>query len=106
MPQFAVYQNKKLWNSASFPLLVEVQSEMFEDLDTCLVVPLSNLVLFREFPLSYLTPEIILDGEFYLLMTPQLAAVARADLGPHVDSVAAQERVISDALDFLIRGYC
>jgi toxin CcdB len=86
--------------------VVDVQPEVFQDLDTCLVIPLSKAITLREFPLTFLTPEVVVDGESYLLVTPQLACVARAALGPHVDSVAPQERMISSALDFLIRGYC
>ena len=105
MPQFGVYQNKNLRNRALFPLLVDVQPELFHDLQTRLVIPLSNAFALKEFPLAYLTPEVILDGERYLLMTPQLAGVARADLGPLVNSVAGQERAVSRAIDFLLRGF-
>jgi toxin CcdB len=97
-----VYQNKNLRNRALFPLLVDVQPEMFSDLETRLVIPLSNAFALKDFPLAYLMPELVLDGERYLLMTPQLAGVARADLGPHVGSMAAQRRVISGAIEFLL----
>jgi toxin CcdB len=106
VPQFAVYENKKLWNSTLFPFVVDVQPDMFQELDTCLVIPLSNAIALKRFPLLFMTPEVVLDDAGYLLVTPQLAGVARADLGPYVGSIAAQERTILSALDFLIRGYC
>ena len=51
-----------------------------------------------------LTPSIDIDGEQYLLMTPQLAAIARSELGVAVGSVADQRSVIISALDLLITG--
>ncbi|HKD55389.1 MAG TPA: CcdB family protein [Steroidobacteraceae bacterium] len=105
MPQFAVYRNKNLRNRALFPLLLDVQPDLFQDLETRLVIPLSNAFALKDFPLAYLTPEVVLDGERYLLMTPQLAGVARADLGPHMGSICGYERAISRAIDFLLRGF-
>lgn len=105
MPQFAVYQNKNLRNRALFPLLLDVQPELFQDLHTRLVVPISSAFAMKGFPLAYLTPEVMLDGERYLLMTPQLAGVARADLGPHVGSMATQERMVQKAIEFLLWGF-
>lgn len=105
MTQFAVYRNKNLRNRALFPLLVDVQPELFKDLQTRLVVPLSNCFALRDFPLAYLTPVIIFEEERYLLMTPQLAGVAQADLGPLMGSIAGYEAAISRAVDFLLRGF-
>jgi toxin CcdB len=44
----------------------------------------------KENPIARLTPSIAVDGENYLLMTPQLAGVARSELGPVAGSVADQ----------------
>jgi hypothetical protein len=38
-------------------------------------------------------------------LTPQLAAIVRGDLGPQAGSLADQQRVISAAIDFLLRGF-
>jgi len=105
MQQFAVYRNKNLRNRALFPLLLDVQPELFQDLETRLVIPLSSAFALKDFPLAYLTPQVVVDGERYLLMTPQMAGVARVDLGPHVCSMAGYERAISRAIEFLLRGF-
>lgn len=105
MTQFAVYRNKNVRNRALFPLLVDVQPELFQDLETRLVVPLSNFFALRDFPLAYLTPSVTFDEERYLLLTPQLAGVAEADLGPLMGSVAGYGPAISRAMDFLLRGF-
>jgi toxin CcdB len=105
MSQFAVYRNKNLRNRALFPFLVDVQPEVFQDLQTRLVIPLTQILALKDYPLAYLTPHVTLDGEPYRLMTPQLAGVARDDLGPHFESLARQEPGISSALEFLIWGF-
>ncbi|TLY73906.1 MAG: plasmid maintenance protein CcdB [Gammaproteobacteria bacterium] len=52
-----------------------------------------------------LTPLIEFDGEAYVLMTPQLAGVARKDLGVLAGSVAEQRQSIVAPIDFLIAGF-
>ena len=44
-------------------------------------------------------------GDIYVLMTPQLAGVARTDLGAPAGSLAEQRQAILAALDFLIVGF-
>lgn len=105
MSQYAVYRNQNLMSRRVYPLLVDVQAELFEGLQTCVVVPLTQAATVSEFPLAYLTPVLVFEGETYVLMTPQVAGVARADLGPHAGSLADQERPISSALEFLFRGF-
>jgi toxin CcdB len=105
MPQFAVYRNNDARTWDVFPWLVDVQADLFQDLDTRVVIPLTAAAELIEFPLAYLTPTLMFDGQNYVLMTPQLAGVTRADLGPHAGSVADQQRTIETALDFLLRGF-
>ncbi len=105
MAQYAIYRNRKSRSSAAYPLLLDVQADLFEDLETRVVVPLCGAPALREFPLAYLTPTVTFDGKAYALMTPQLAGIARADLGPHMGNVVEQGRAITAALDFLLRGF-
>jgi toxin CcdB len=105
VPQFAVYRNKNLHSCAVFPWLIDVQSELFDDLQSRVVIPLSHAPQLVNFPLAYLTPKVVFEGETYALMTPQLAGVARGNLGPHVGSLAPQAAAISRAIEFLLRGF-
>jgi toxin CcdB len=105
MPQFAVYLNKNLRGRSLFPMLVDVQSELLQDLETRVVVPLVKRAAFTDFPLGLLMPTVELEGESYVLMTPQIAGVSLEDLGPHSGSVAVHSRPISTALDILFRGF-
>jgi toxin CcdB len=105
MPQFTVYRNKSARSKALFPLLVDVQSDLLEDLQTRVVIPLSKAASLTKNPVSHLTPVLKFEGETYLLMTPELAAVAQSDLGPATGSLAGQRDVILAALDFLLTGF-
>ena len=105
MTRFAVYQNRNLRSSVSFPLLVDVQSELLQDLETRVVIPLARAPSFTDFPLRYVMPTVELDGKKYLLMTPQLTGLSRVTLGPLRGSLEAHARDISIATDILLRGF-
>jgi len=105
VPQFAVYRNENARTKSAFPFLVDVQPDLFEDLQTRVVIPLTKAIALTKFPLTYLTPTLTFAGETYMLMTPQLAGIARVELGAHVGSVAEQWPAILAALDFLMRGF-
>ena len=105
MPQFAVYLNKNLRSRSVFPLLVDVQGELLRDLETRVVIPLIKSAAFTSFPLGLVMPAVEIEGESYVLVTPQLAGVSQWDLGPHTGSVAAHSHAIFTAMDILLRGF-
>ena len=105
MPQFAVYLNKNLRSRSVFPLLVDVQAELLDDLETRVVIPLVKSASFTGFPLGLLMPTVEVEDQSYLLVTPQLAGVSKWDLGPHTGSVAAHSRAIFTAMEILLRGF-
>jgi toxin CcdB len=103
--QFTVYRNKSPRTKSAFPFLVDVQSDLLEQLQTRVVIPLTKVAGLAKKPVSHLTPTLTFDGEAYVLMTPQLAGVARTDLGAPTGSVAEQRDAIVAALDFLLTGF-
>ena len=105
MPQFAVYLNKNLRSRSVFPLLVDVQGELLRDLETRVVIALVKSAAFTSYPLGHVMPTVEVDGESYVLVTPQLAGVSQWDLGPHTGSVAAHSHAIFTAMDILLRGF-
>jgi toxin CcdB len=105
MTQFSVYRNKNAHTKATFPFLVDVQSDLLEDLQTRVVIPLSKTTALTKKPVSQLTPILQFEGEAYVLLTPQLAGVARRDLGPATGSLAERRDIILAALDFLLTGF-
>jgi len=105
MTQFTVYRNKNPRTKTAFPLLVDVQSDLLEDLQTRAVIPLTKAAVLTRKPLTHVMPALPFDGEDYVLMTPQLAGIARSDLGALAGSLADQRQVILAAMDFLLTGF-
>jgi len=103
--QFTVYRNKSQRTRSTFPLLLDVQSDLLDQLHTRVVIPLTKTSALAKKPLSNLTPALKFDGETYVLVTPQLAGIARSDLGAPAGSVAGQRQAILAALDFLLVGF-
>lgn len=105
MAQFAVYRNKSARTKATFPFLVDVQSDLLEDLHTRVVIPLSKAAELTRKPVARLMPILPFDGESYVLVTPELAGMAREDLGPAVGTLAERCDTILAAMDFLLTGF-
>ena len=105
MAQFSVYRNKNPRTKATFPLLVDVQSDLLEPLITRVVIPLTKLPALARRPVSHLTPEVSFGGDEYVLMTPQLAGINRVDLGPLAGSLAEERQAILSAVHFLLTGF-
>jgi len=104
MAQFTVYKNKNPRSKTTYPLLVDVQADLLDELQTRLVIPLTRAPALTKKPIAGLTPPIDIDGERYLLMTPQLAGIARSELGVTVGNITDQRSAIVSALDLLITG--
>jgi toxin CcdB len=105
MAQFTVYRNKNPRTRTAFPFLVDVQSDLLEDLQTRVVIPLSKAAALTRKPVSHLMPMVDFEDGTYVLLTPELAGIARSDLGAAAGSLAQRRDVILAALDFLITGF-
>jgi toxin CcdB len=104
MAQFTVYKNKNARTKSVFPLLIDVQTGLLEDLHSRVVVPLTKLPAALQKPLSRLTPIIKVDGVSHLLVTYQLAAIAQSALGSPVADASEHRDAIISALDLLLTG--
>lgn len=105
MAQFTVYRNKNARSKGTFPFLVDVQSDLLEDLQTRVVIPLTRATALAKNPVDRLMPILKLEDEAYVLMTPQLAGITRKDLGAASGTLADQRDVILGAMDFLLTGF-
>nr|WP_312230753.1 CcdB family protein [Pseudomonas sp.] len=104
MAQFAVHKNINPATRAAVPLLLDVQSNLLADLATRVVVPLYPASTLQGKMLKTLTPRFEIEGQPYVMMTPQMAGIANKQLGPMVADLAAQRDEIIAALDLLITG--
>lgn len=105
MAQFDIHKNKNPRTRTTFPFLIDVQSDLLEPLGTRVVVPLTKAAGLAKKPVSHLTPTVRFEEETYVLITPQLAGIARAELGPCVGSLVQEREKIMGALNFLLSGF-
>ena len=105
MSQFMVYRNKSTRTKSIFPFLVDVQSDLLEQLQTRVVVPLTKAPALLKKPISHLTPTLKFEGETFVLMVPQLVGMPRAELGTTAGALANERHVILAAIDFLLTGF-
>lgn len=105
MARFEVYRNVGP-NAATTPYLLEVQCNLLDELESCVVIPMRRLDHFASARLpTLLTPVFEVEGQSCLLETPKLAAVPRRLLKDRVASLASAQNQITGALAFLFQGY-
>lgn len=105
MARFDVYLNTGK-HAQTTPYLLDVQSDLLDDLDSRVVIPLRRLGDFPQVKLpKRLTPVVVIKEEQYILETPKMGAVPRSILKSPVSTLASEAAVITAALDFLFQGY-
>jgi toxin CcdB len=105
MPQFTVHRNRNAATKARYPLLLDVQTDLLENLGTRVVIPLTPAsVATKRTAMQTLTPLCTVEGRPYVLITPQLAGIAARELGPPVADLSGERARILAALDLLITG--
>ena len=104
MPQFDVYRNKNPATRSAYPLLVDVQADLLDDLQTRVVIPLTHAEELLRRPLTTLTPIVTIEGEKYLVVTPEIAGIGKSHLGACVGAIPQERDKIVAALDLLITG--
>lgn len=105
MAQFTVYRNKNPKSKAEIPYLLDVQSDLLNELGTRVVIPLFQRKLLSIQPLTRLTPELQIDGKKFILMTPQLAGIPVKELGEQICELTRNRAEIITAIDMLITGF-
>lgn len=105
MPQFTAYQNKNAQTKKRIPFLLDVQTVLLDELQTRVVVPLTSVEKSTAKPISRLTPLLKIDGENYLMLTPQLAGINKKEIGKAVADLSNSRTEIVAALDFLVTGF-
>lgn len=104
MAQFVVHRNKNTSSKSAVPYLLDIQSELIDELDTRVVIPLYPATAMKGKPIGTLTPVFQIAGKPYVMMTPQLAGISRKQLGAEVADLTHARHKIIAALDLLISG--
>jgi len=104
MAQFSLYRNRNPRSKSAYPLLLDVQSPLLDELGTRVVIPLCPAAALHGKPISRLCPTIVFSRKKYVLLTQQMAGIACAALGEPCASLEQQRSEIIAAIDFLITG--
>lgn len=104
MAQFVVYRNKNPQTRSTVPFLLDVQNDLLDDLETRVVVPLYPLSMMKGRTLRTLTPALEIEGERFVMLTPQIAGIPKSELGAPVARVEQHRFEIISAVDFLLTG--
>ncbi len=104
MAQFNAYENRNPASRHRYPYLLDIQSDLLEELRTTVVVPLCPVTQAESVRMTYLNPVIEIDGEHYIAMTQELAGIERKRLGESVHDLGIYRDRIMAAVDFLITG--
>ncbi len=103
MAQLSVYQNTNPATKKAFPFLVDIQSNLLDDLRTTVVIPLAPFSSTDK-PISRLCPVVEIDTKKFVVMTQQLAGIERKILGKRVADLSEYRSDFIAALDFVISG--
>ena len=103
MAQFDVYENPNHASLKSIPYLLDVQTDLLDNLATRVVVPLVASAAMPK-PGRQLNPVFIIGDKTFLMSTAEIAGVSVKSLGKKVSSIKENRNEIVAALDFLITG--
>lgn len=104
MAQFDVYENTNPETKESIPYLLDVQSDLLDNLTTRVVVPLIAVAAIGK-AAQYLNPQFEIERTTVIMSTAELAGVNLNALGARVCSLKEQRTAIISALDFLFTGF-
>ena len=105
MAQFTVCRNPNPETRSAVPFLLDVQSDLLSDLETRVVVPLSPITAIKGSILRSLMPVFEIEGERFVMLTPQIAGIPKSELGTPVTRVERYRSEIIAAIDFLVTGF-
>jgi toxin CcdB len=101
--RFDLYRNPARSESKDIPLLLDVQSDFLETLETRMIVPLRRADRFGK-TIEHLNPVIVHEQQRLVLDTASMASVPRAELKQPTGNIRAMRLEVENALDFLFTG--
>jgi toxin CcdB len=104
MSQFTVYKNNNPKTKKTFPYLLDIQSDLLDQIRTTVVIPLGKYSTVKSHVMTKLTPIVEIDGNKYAALTQQLAGIDRRLLGSEVTTLAEHRSEFIDAIDLMISG--
>ena len=104
MAQFTAYENPNTATNKTYPYLLDIQSDLLDDLRTTVVIPLCATNLVGKAAITKLCPTLEIKGKRFIGLTQQIAGIDRRSLGKGVCNLSQYRSEIIAALDFIISG--
>ena len=104
MSQFDVFDNPNDNTNQSMPYLLDVQSDLLDNLATRVVVPLIAASAMDR-AIKHLNPEFLIKNNTVFMSTAELAGIPVRSLGEKVGSLKEKRDEIIAALDFIFTGF-
>ena len=104
MAHFKVYENTNSGTNKKYPYLLDIQSDLLDDLRTSVAIPLAPLSAMGNAAITKLCPIVEIKSKKFVVLTQQLAGIDRKVLGKEIADVSACRSEVIAALDFLISG--
>ncbi len=103
MAQYFAYENPNKQSRKVFPYILDIQSNLLEDLETVTVLPLTKIQAINK-KFTKLSPVVEVNGIKHLAMIQQIVGIDRSLLGKPIDDLSRYRFAIVDAIDLLILG--
>ncbi len=104
MSQYYLYKNENKSSKKIYPLFVDVQSDLLENLNSRVVIPLSLNKETNNTNAKNLCPIFNIEGKKYILLTHQMTSVPASLLKKDTGSLEKYRYEILGAIDILLTG--
>lgn len=104
MAHLKVYENTNSATNKKYPYLLDIQTNLLDDLRTTVVIPLGVISSTGGAAMTKLCPIVEIKSKKFVVLTQQLAGVDRKVLGKEIADLSASRAEVIAALDFLISG--
>ncbi len=102
MSQFTLYKNENKSSKKTYPYLVDVQNDFFDELNSRIVIPLSPHNILNQTNAKKLCPIITVNDEQYVLLTHQMTSMPKTMLKKKIASLENMRYEILGAIDFIM----
>jgi len=102
--QFDLYKNDNKNSNKTYPYFVDVQSNLLDELNSRVVIPLSLHKTLNQTNAKRLCPVIDVKDKHYVLLTHQMTSVPKTILKKKVTTLEGSRGDILGAIDVLITG--
>jgi len=104
MSQYTLYKNENNDSKKAYPYFVNVQSDLLDELNSRMVIPLSPLKTLKNTNAKKLCPIIDIEEDCFVLLTHQLTSVPKSILKKETASLEKYRNEILGAIDLLFTG--